>query len=131
MFTTPLDLREYAHGEWAVLEELEWAGDGEHIVVPRGFITDLASIPKPLRAVLDVNGPSRAPAVLHDWLYCSHIVSRDRADDLLRIALETRGVGVIERNAFWSGVRAFGWLYWNKRKKGLGPSDFAPNSFLK
>jgi hypothetical protein len=126
MFTTPLDLREHAEpGEWVVISELVWQDGQGRIVVPRGFVTDLASIPPPARSILDVNGPSRAPAVLHDWLYCSRIVGRSLADELFRRALRSRGVGAIERNIFWSAVRGFGWLYWNRRSSGLKADDFA------
>ena len=125
MFTTPLDLREHAEpGEWVVINDLVWQDGQGKIVVPRGFVTDLASIPAAARSILDVNGPSRAPAVLHDWLYCSRLVSRKLADDLFRAALRSRGVGAVERNIFWSAVRSFGWLYWQKRRTGLTVEDF-------
>ena len=100
MFTTPLDLRAYIADEWVVLNPLVWEYGGERITVPRGFITDLASIPRALRGLpnLDPNGLSRAPAVLHDFLYCSQTVeSRAVADGIFRAALQAVGVGAVTR----------------------------------
>ena len=137
MFTTPLDLRVYDDREWIVLHDLEWKSETAHVIVPRGFITDLASIPRPLRGLLDVTGPSRQPAVLHDYLYCRQAdaagnpVTRRWADDLFRIALAERGVSGPTRNVYWAGVRLGGWRYWGKRGSDpLNPDDFAPADYL-
>lgn len=136
MFISELDLRAYKPGEWIVLRDLVWVdftgpGDRKRIVVPRGFITDLASIPRPLRGVLNQNGPSRRAGVLHDYLYCSQPCSRSEADGLFRFALACDGVGPVTRTTFWSGVRAGGWIYWNKRAagRGLNREDFVPPGY--
>ena len=132
MFKSWLDLRAYADREWIVLHDLEWRSDTAHVIVPRGFVTDLASIPRPLRGLLDVTGPSRAPAVLHDYLYCFQRdaagtpVTRRWADDLFRIALAGAGVSLVTRSLYWSGVRLGGWRYWGRRGRApLNADDFA------
>jgi hypothetical protein len=137
MFTSWLDLRSYADREWIVLADLEWRSEHAHVVVPRGFVTDLASIPRPLRGLLDVNGPSREPAVLHDWLYChqqdaaGNPVTRAWADELFRLALARAGVSLATRTLYWSGVRLGGWRYWGRRgQTPLNREDFAPTQYL-
>lgn len=133
MFLTTLDVRAYRPDEWVVLAPLEWKSKDAHVVVPRGFITDLASVPRALRAVLDVNGPSRAPAVLHDFCYCAQETkTRKEADELFLTALEACGVGLIERRMFYAGVRAGGWVYWRKRSltPGLQMEDFPEDHWL-
>jgi hypothetical protein len=77
-----------------------------------------------LRPVLNVNGPSRAPAVLHDWLYCSQLCSRKDADRLFRFALACEGVGLVARHAYYAGVRLGGWAYYGQRESGLNHEDF-------
>lgn len=134
MFQTPLDLRVFEPGEWVVLSDLIYQAEpgGPMLTVPRGFITDLASIPRSLRAVFDVNGRSRAAAVLHDYLYCTQPaagLSRARCDELFREALATCGVGTVERSMMWVGVRAGGWLYWRKRVDGINGDDFVPDHY--
>jgi hypothetical protein len=94
-----------------------------HISVPRGFITDLASIPRLLRPVLDQNDASRAPAVLHDYLYCGQFTSRAAADLLFLEALQRAGISRIKRYAMYAAVRTFGRSYWDARPNGLMPGE--------
>ncbi len=44
------------------------------IVVPKGFMTDFASIPWVVQWLVRKHGPHNGPAVLHDWLYQTHKV---------------------------------------------------------
>lgn len=125
-FLSQLDLRAYEPGEWVVLsDQLCIAESGTQYVVPTGFITDLASIPRLLRSVYDINGKSRQAAVLHDYLYCAQLTTRSEADSLFLDALESLGIGWATRWSMYLGVRSGGWVYWNKRKAGLALDDFA------
>jgi hypothetical protein len=100
-------------------------------LVPKGFITDLASIPKPLRGLIEVNGKHRKAAVLHDYLYCSQMLARKDADALFLEAMELLGVSTLQRNVMWLGVRAGGGLYWNKRTSPEDTiQDFVPDSYF-
>lgn len=138
VFTSALNLLEYEPAGipqanlWVVASPLVFKTDAAVITVPKGFVTDLASIPRPLRAVFNVNGLSRAPAVLHDYLYCSQQFSRAEADALFLAALEARKVPRLERYSMYLGVRAGGWIYYNKRKAGQGLSleDFVPPGYF-
>jgi len=130
-FLTPLDLRAWKPDEWVLLLALIYmAKDGTRYVAPRGFITDLASIPRLLRALFDINGLSRAPAVLHDFLYCIHYTTRAEADALFLEALEAAGVGWATRWSMYLGVRSGGWMYWSKRGDGLTQDDFLDDDDL-
>ncbi|CAB4182517.1 Campylobacter phage CGC-2007, Cje0229 [uncultured Caudovirales phage] len=124
MFTTPLDLRaNTAPNEWVLLRSLVWHGD-RRIEVPAGFITDLASIPRVFRNVLNVNGASRRAAVLHDWLYCSQPFTRREADRMLKAALLAEGEHPIVAQVYYLGVRIGGSRPWNNRfGQGLKPED--------
>lgn len=124
MFKSRLRLEATEPGEWALIRDMEWDGAGFRVIVPKGFITDLASIPRIFRAMFDRNGLSRRPAVLHDWLYCSQKYSRSTADWLFLQALKAEGVGLLTRQAMYAGVRAGGWIYYGRRKDGLNHDDF-------
>lgn len=102
-------------GHWKLLSDLRWDGDDFAYVVPAGFETDLASVPRLLRCVLNRNGASRRPAVLHDALYHAQTVSRARADEIFRQALKAEGVIAPGRFMYWAGVRLGGWLAWNNK----------------
>lgn len=130
-FLTPLDLRAYKPGEWVVLLALIFmATDGKRYIVPRGFITDLASIPRLLRALFDVNGESRAAAVLHDFLYCIQHTTRAEADALFLEALKSCGVPWATRYSMYLGVRAGGWMYWQDRDDGITQEDFVDSEYF-
>ena len=124
-FESSLDLRATSPDQWVLLQALRYQPvEGRPIVVPAGFVTDLASIPRPARALISPNGASRRAAVLHDWLYCLRAGTRSEADALFLEALEAEGVGWITRRTMWLAVRAGGWVYWNRRVDGLNGDDF-------
>ena len=83
---------------------------GRDIVVPVGFDTDFASIPKLLRWLIDVNGKHRKAAVVHDFL-CVYGKSLDipqRTTD----AIFNEAMGVVEvrptqRYPMYWGVRGY------------------------
>ena len=112
---------------WAIARVLTWRSEQLTLTIPAGFVTDLASIPRALRAVLDVNGPSRDPAILHDWLYCSQRTSRAFADHMLFQALVSYGETQLTAGVYWLGVRIGGWVPWDRRLHrggGIQPDDF-------
>jgi hypothetical protein len=134
-FLSSLDLRAHDEpNEWVVLAILAYSHEMFGTIgVPAGFITDLASIPRLLRSVFNVNGRSREAAVLHDYLYCSQglngWLSRAQCDRIFRDAMRDRGVNWLQRVAMWAGVRLGGWLYWSKRRDGmLFGYDFVPET---
>ncbi|MDA8485149.1 DUF1353 domain-containing protein [Pseudomonas resinovorans] len=130
-FLSQLDLRAYEPGEWVVLSDQRYESSyGSIFTVRRGFITDLASIPRLLRSVYDINGKSRQAAVLHDFLYCAQLTTRVEADRLFLEALESLGIGWATRWSMYLGVRSGGWIYWNKRSKGLATDDFVPAEYF-
>jgi hypothetical protein len=45
------------------------SGDWRQITVPEGFITDLTSVPRPLRWIAGRVGPWLEAAIVHDYLY--------------------------------------------------------------
>lgn len=90
---------------------------GRKIVVPRGFKTDLASIPRVLWAVLPPVGKYDAAAVVHDYLYQCNGVTRGQADAVLREAMEVLRVRFTQRWTIYLGVRAGGWKPWNEYRK--------------
>ena len=117
MFLTPLELRaDRKPGHWILLRDLIWHG-AQYVVVPKGFVTDLASIPRGLRWLLQQNGNSRRAAVLHDFLYATQPFTRAEADGIFRAALKAERVVGIGRGLYWAGVRVGGWLPWRRKSK--------------
>lgn len=124
-FTAPLVL-EQIPGTclWRMDRTLEYhAGtypSAEVYLVPRGFRTDLASIPRPLWSVLGhPAGSYAAAAVVHDWLYAWQPVTRARADALFLEGMGVLGVPWAQRRALYLGVRAGGWAPWRRHAERL------------
>lgn len=121
-----------APDKWVVRSPGIWKSPDLEATIPVGFVTDLASIPKLLRNVLDVDGRSRLPALLHDSLYCCQETTRAFADAQLRAALVAYGETNVGAMTYWLGVRAGGWSHWgsSSRAPGLTPDDFdGPDSY--
>lgn len=113
--------------KWVVKSPGRWKSAALEFTLPVGFVSDLASIPKLLRNVLDVDGRSRFPALVHDWLYSGRWTSRAFADAQLRSALIEYGETPVDASIYWCGVRTFGGIYWarrNARGAGLQADDF-------
>lgn len=105
---------------WILYQPVGWVPgpeDGPDVVrvdVPRGFVTDLASIPSYLWAVLQKTGRYGNAAIYHDWLYWEQSVPRATADRIFDRAMHDMGVDQTSRRLIWSGVRVFGGKYWDQ-----------------
>ena len=69
-FPHSLDMRKHGGGFWSLIKPFTYHSEllGE-IVVPEGFITDLASVPWFARWYVSRDGNHTRAAVIHDYLY--------------------------------------------------------------
>jgi len=115
----------YNPGEWVLLSDMVYTDlAGTLHVVPKYFVTDLASIPwvvEPVFRSID----SRLPGVLHDWTYCVRQAPRGTCDLLLAEALRVTGCDRVRERLIYAGVRAGGWYRYNQRTAGPQREDFA------
>jgi hypothetical protein len=101
----------YIDGDsWRLLAPLVYeTSAGDVITVPAGFVTDFASIPRPLWAIAPPAGTWGLAAVLHDWGYRTGLLSRGEADRLFLDAMADLKVRWVTRWAMYLAVRAAGW----------------------
>lgn len=102
------------------------ASDGTVYTIPAGFVTDGASVPRPLWWLYPPFGEDYEPAVvLHDYLYeraeqfpgSDHgHMSRGEVDDLMNEASEAAGYRSSGRAVMHAGVRSGGWLAWRRHR---------------
>jgi hypothetical protein len=112
-FLTPLVL-DYIDGRtWQVAEAFSY--HAQHplttITVPMGFITDFASIPRALWAILPPTGKYGKAAVIHDYLYNRANYqgwTKAMADRVFYDAMGELGVPQVQRWLMWQAVRMFG-----------------------
>ena len=92
------------------------AKDGTAYYVPKGFLTDFASVPPVLDHILFRTGEYDRAAVIHDRLYQTHNtlgITRKRADDILLEAMDLCAVNWVQKQVIYWGVRIGGWAAWN------------------
>lgn len=117
---SPVDFRPFSDGRnWIVKEPLTYRVgiSNDSATVPRGFVTDLASIPPALQSLIQQNGPHLLPAVMHDYLYWMQTCTRDQADQLMMLAMMENKVPVRDRTAIYGAVRAAGAFAWDQNAR--------------
>ena len=131
-FTSQLFLRSFSPAEvkaagsavqlYEVTQPFSYESDkfGKTITVPVGLVTDFASIPREAWSVINPEDPIIGwPSVIHDYLYtCKGKLpdgtkyNREKADAVLREAMEFCGASSVKREAVYQAVRAFGGAHW-------------------
>lgn len=92
-----------------------WDAEGKEWMVEAGSLTDLASIPRALWAIIPPHaGPYIGPATIHDDLYRRQITTKEEADDLFAEMMDMADVPHITKQIIVEGVRVGGWDAWDK-----------------
>lgn len=93
-------------------------------VVPHGFVSDGASVPRIFWRLLDppISARTLVPSVIHDYLYQAQTTTRAAADALYYRDLRAHGYARWKSALVWLGVRLGGWVAWrdHKRRKPEG-----------
>jgi hypothetical protein len=89
-------------------------------LVPDGFLTDGASVPRPVWALLDASDPDILyPAFAHDYLYAvrgellDRTLSREECDAVLKEQMEAVGAPRWKIAAVYRAIRIGGGPAWN------------------
>lgn len=112
MFRNPnAHVKQISNKYWELLDDVHYQGRWESFLVPKGFHTDFATIPRPIIWLIPTYGVYTPAAILHDYLCVSAasdspIISRADADGLFRRSLRELGVSGPARWTMWAGVRA-------------------------
>lgn len=111
---TSLKSEEINRKKYVILEDLVLVDDefGE-IVVPKGFVTDYASVSVLQNLILApifvlVADYGDKAATVHDYLYTQAKLSRKECDQVLYRALLAEGLEKWRATLFWLGVRVGG-----------------------
>lgn len=90
-------------------------------IVPMGFVTDGASIPKFFWFFIGspFDPQFAEAAVLHDWMYSSssnHALNRLATDIVFKQMLLKAGVPKWKARLMYFAVACFGWMFWKKKR---------------
>ena len=103
---------------YTLLEDLVIIWNGKVLVVPAGFKSDGASVPRFFWRAVFPPGDSRAlrAAVAHDFIYREHPFgwTRKEADALFYDLLREDGTSWFSAQSAYWGVRIFGGASWKK-----------------
>lgn len=121
---------------WITVEDMTYVigKTNDRIVVPKGFVTDFASIPQALWSLgLSPYGQYSRAAIVHDYLYWSQGCTRAQSDRLLVIAMKESNVSGFDEFVVYQGVDKGGTGSWNgnagERKAGL--PRVVPEAYLR
>ena len=121
--------------KWELMEDWHYQlEDGARIVVPKEFIFDGASIPRPLWALLSPVGLLLIPGLIHDYAYqydkllqidangekipYNEGSGREYWDELFyKVSLEVNGLPIMSLIA-WFALFIGGWVAWNRYRRG-------------
>lgn len=133
-FLTPLNVEKVNEKKWKLTCDLIYKSNTiGYIIVPAGFVTDFASVPRLPFAYWVLGGRADAAAVIHDWLYtpphkpvcdCALTVTRQLADKAFKgiiiecltsrdeVSIVDDFFAVTASWLMWAAVRVAGWLHW-------------------
>ena len=119
-FITELDCRLQDDDTiWCLDSELVYESDMlGNIVVPSGFQTDFASVPRVPIAYTLFGNRAHHEAVIHDYLYRINSIPQatySQANDIFLEAMKCRGKGCFVRYAMYWGVVLGGWASYHKK----------------
>lgn len=123
---------------WLVFDAFTYVSlAGWAVTVMAGFVTDGASVPRPLWWLWPpLGGQYDRSAVVHDYLY-KHAedfagLTRWQVDRLMLEMMQVDGVGWWARRAIYAGVVAGGWVTWNRYRSETTyvsvPDEVIPSS---
>ncbi len=125
----PVPMTPFGDGQDSVLMgDLTYQiGNTSHvIVVPTGFVTDFASVPRAFWAVLPPFGNHQLAAIVHDFLYWDQGCTREQADALLRVGMAESAVEAGDARRHMAGgacVRRHGMVEQREREGGRPAAD--------
>ena len=84
------------------------------VQVPKGFVTDFASIPWQFWSFLRPDGEYTYPAIIHDFLYWQQNTARDVADEIFKLGMEDLKLSPVKVSIMYQAVRFGGQSAWNE-----------------
>jgi len=119
MEMSKLLVKDLMNGKFELVSDYIYQIENYVIKVPRGFITDYASIPRIFRPIVLPYGKHSGASVVHDYLYsksCDLDIERKKADKIFFEILKEEGVNPILARLMYIAVRVFGKIRYKIKK---------------
>lgn len=122
-FPAPPELKPLGNGRWRLCHPYQVPAIGVWVLLPEGFETDLASVPRILTPFIQRDELGRSAPVVHDALYqwsgrvtAGVRATRRQVDALFRLLMRLEDVPAWRRTVAWLAVRLAGWACWRDYK---------------
>jgi hypothetical protein len=117
----PLKVQRFVEPIYLVLEPTSWSSNTTvslpSVTVPRGFVTDFASVPRLFWSLVPPDGAYAHAAVVHDYLYWAQTTKRTVADEIFLRAMNDLKVSPVIASGIHSAVNAFGASAWDSNAR--------------
>ena len=101
------------------LVEIPFIFQGQTFTVPKGFVSDGASIPQMFWGLIApcIDGRTIRAAIIHDWLYSTELLSRKQADEIFLQFMLEDGFSAWKAYVCYYAVRIFGGSHYGKTEE--------------
>jgi len=89
----------------------------ERVTVPKGFVTDFASIPRLFWSLLRPDGDYVYAAIIHDYLYWTQMRTRRESDQIFEFAMQDFEIDPSVVFALHKAVEIGGFSAWRKNEE--------------
>jgi len=124
MEMSKLLVKDLMNGKFELVGDYVYQIEEYSIRVPKGFVTDYASIPRIFRPIVLPYGKHSGASVVHDYLYskgCDLDIERKKADKIFLEILKEEGVNPILARLMYIAVRIFGKIRYKVNYSRLTP----------
>ena len=123
-----LVLQRFGDATYIVVNPFTWEAEPKDtrykkVVVPKGFVTDLTSVPRIFWSLLPRDGDYVYAAVAHDYLYWTQERGRAEADNILNLIMQEFCIGWATRTSIYTAVDSAGKFAWNENNKLKGSGE--------
>lgn len=128
MELSELITKQYNKNKRKLVKDYVYEVNGYKITVPKGFVTDGASVPDVLKPIYNPFGKYFPAAIVHDYLYSEYNdtgINRTLADKIFNFIMKELKISRLTRRKFYIAVRCFGSLSWKKKINNEGYKDKA------
>ena len=105
---------------FALLKPVGWAPAAyrrDVVLVPTGFVTDFASVPRLFWSIFPPIGRYGYAALFHDYVYWEQKIPRGDADLIFRETMKELAVSRLVTSIMYRSVRLFGLFAWRNNRK--------------
>lgn len=95
----------------------------QSVTVPKGFVTDFASVPRLFHAIFPPMGRYGVAALVHDYLCVTKPVSRKQADQAFYSLMRRNNVKPWKAKVMYAAVRLYAILTGADRDRNDQPAD--------